>query len=110
MTLKLLPAVALVFTVPVLALAADLASAEKDDLKMKTQQMMTSMEGVQLTGDADRDFADMMVPHHQGAMSMAKIELQYGKDPKLKALAASILQSQQKELGQLQGWQAAHPK
>jgi uncharacterized protein (DUF305 family) len=43
------------------------------------------------SGDPDRDFAAMMIPHHQGAVDMAKLELQYGKDPVLRRLAQSII-------------------
>ena len=50
------------------------------------------------TGDADRDFARMMIPHHQGAIDMAIAELRYGKDPRLKRLAQEIIVEQQQEI------------
>jgi uncharacterized protein (DUF305 family) len=50
------------------------------------------------TGDADRDFARMMIPHHQGAIDMAIVELRYGKDPRLKRLAQEIIVEQQQEI------------
>lgn len=50
------------------------------------------------TGDADRDFARMMIPHHQGAIDMAIVELRYGKDPRLKRLAQEIIVTQQQEI------------
>ena len=56
------------------------------------------------TGDADTDFAAMMIPHHQGAIDMAKIELQYGKDQKLKQMAEKIIGDQQKEIAELKEW------
>ena len=46
------------------------------------------------TGDSDKDFVAGMIPHHQGAVDMAKVELQYGKDPQLKQLARNIIKSQ----------------
>ena len=52
----------------------------------------------------DRAFIDMMVPHHQGAIRMARVELARGKNPKLKALAQSIIASQSREITQMNSW------
>jgi uncharacterized protein (DUF305 family) len=46
------------------------------------------------SGDADRDFARMMVPHHQGAIDMALLELRFGKDERLRHLAQGIIRLQ----------------
>ena len=61
------------------------------------------------TGNADHDFVTGMLPHHQGAVDMAKIELQYGRDPALKNLARSIIASQTKEQAFMRAWLAHHP-
>ncbi len=53
---------------------------------------------VPFTGDADHDFARMMIPHHQGAIDMALVELRYGKDKRLKRLAQEIIVAQQQEI------------
>jgi DUF305 family protein family protein len=53
---------------------------------------------VPFTGDADRDFARMMIPHHQGAIDMALVEIRYGKDARLKRLAQEIIVTQQQEI------------
>ena len=71
-------------------------------------KMMNDM-AVKPTGDVDVDFVAMMVPHHQGAIDMAKVELQYGKDPMLKMMAQDIVTSQQKEMDEMKTWQKAHP-
>jgi uncharacterized protein (DUF305 family) len=63
-----------------------------------------------MSGDADRDFVAGMIPHHQGAVEMAKIELQYGKDPAMRRLATNIVKSQEKEIGEMKAWQARHAK
>ncbi len=63
-----------------------------------------------LSGDPDRDFASRMIPHHQGAIEMAKIELQYGTDPQLKKMAEEIIAAQEKEIAQLQEWLAQNPQ
>ena len=60
-------------------------------------KMHTAMH-VQYSGDADRDFARMMIPHHQGAIDMALAELRYGKDERLKRLAQEIIVEQQQEI------------
>jgi uncharacterized protein (DUF305 family) len=53
------------------------------------------------TGDADRDFARMMIPHHQGAIDMARIQLKYGRDERLRRLAQSIVVEQAQEIAYL---------
>jgi uncharacterized protein (DUF305 family) len=50
------------------------------------------------SGDPDLDFAAMMIPHHQGAVDMARIELQSGKDPVLRRLAQGIIVEQLQEI------------
>lgn len=59
-------------------------------------------------GSADKGFVMMMIPHHQGAVAMAKVELRYGKDPMLRTLARHIVRSQEKEIKQMKSWSAAH--
>ena len=60
------------------------------------------------SGNADRDFVTGMLPHHQGAVDMARVELQYGSDPALKKLARDIIASQTKEQAFMRQW-LAHP-
>jgi uncharacterized protein (DUF305 family) len=57
-----------------------------------------------LTGDPDADFIRGMIPHHQGAVDMAKIVLQFGKDPETKKLAENIIASQEKEITMMREW------
>jgi uncharacterized protein (DUF305 family) len=54
------------------------------------------------SGDPDRDFAAMMIPHHQGAVDMAKVELQFGKNPVLRRLAEGIIVEQLQEIEVMQ--------
>lgn len=77
--------------------------------KQGRMDMMKSMD-VPLTGDADVDFARNMIPHHQAAISMAKIELQHGKDPELKKMAEKMIADQESEIGALKTWLARHNK
>src|SRR6478735_2623149 len=60
------------------------------------------------SGNADADFVRGMIAHHQGAIDMAKIELQYGKDPQLHKLARDIIAAQRKEITFMKFWQAKH--
>jgi hypothetical protein len=59
--------------------------------------MMADMT-VRPTGDVDRDFVAMMVPHHQGAVNMARAELKYGHNAQLRRLAREIVTEQQQEI------------
>ena len=72
-------------------------------------QMMQAMDRMDLgmkatkpTDDPDSDFAAMMIPHHQGAIDMAKAELIYGHDPVLRRLAEGIIVEQQQEIELMQ--------
>ncbi len=60
-------------------------------------KMMADMK-IKPTGDIDRDFVAMMVPHHQGAVDMAKAELKYGHNEQLRRLAQEIVVTQQQEI------------
>jgi len=60
--------------------------------------MSRDMLQAPMTGNPDRDFASMMIPHHQGAIDMAKVEVLYGKDPVLRRLAQEIIVTQDSEI------------
>ncbi len=66
------------------------------------ERMNSGMAAARPTGDPDRDFAAMMIPHHQGAIDMAKVELIYGRDPILRRLAQGIIVEQQQEIELMQ--------
>src|SRR5215213_11298566 len=70
-------------------------------------KMMKDMH-MQPTGDADKDFVMMMIPHHQGAIDMAKVELKFGKDKKLRHMAEMIVKAQEQEIKAMKEWQAKH--
>jgi hypothetical protein len=83
------------------------SSCEKSDspaapvdaaLAQSMSAMHSAMHDVFLDGKADADFARMMIPHHQGAIEMAKVELQFGADPILRRLAQEIIVTQQSEI------------
>lgn len=78
-----------------------------EGLTAANDKMMKDMD-VKLTGNADRDFVAMMMPHHQGAVDMAEVELKYGRDPQLKKLARDIVAAQRKEIAFMKKWQVSH--
>jgi uncharacterized protein (DUF305 family) len=86
------------------------AGADAPSSKAYMQAMMRMHQGMDITytGDADHDFVTGMIPHHQGAVDMAKIELQYGKDPELRRLAQDIVAAQEKEITFMNAWLAKH--
>lgn len=65
---------------------------------------------VALTGDADVDFALSMIPHHQGAIDMAKIVLAHGKDPAIRKLAEEVIAAQDTEIAMMRKWLASKGK
>lgn len=73
---------------------------------------MTRMDrgmAVPYSGDPDRDFAAMMIPHHQGAIDMAEIELRFGHDERLRRLAQGIIVEQRQEIAVMQQVLASLP-
>ena len=77
--------------------------------KAADDKMMMDMNRP-MTGNADQDFVAGMLPHHGGAVEMARVEIQYGKDPEMLRLAHGIVAAQEKEIAQMKAWQKKHPK
>jgi hypothetical protein len=82
----------------VLPAAADsLAAAFAAENDAAMNRMMAAME-IKPSGNIDRDFAAMMIPHHQGAIEMAQAELRYGRNEQLRRIAQEIIVEQQQEI------------
>ena len=62
------------------------------------------------TGSIDRDFAALLIAHHQNSLTLARAELELGRDEELQQIAYLVLQDQQREIDQVRAWLYQHPE
>lgn len=92
------------FLAAILPFIAGAAVAQVADEKPFLAEMQVAMDrmmagmAVKATGDTDKDFVAMMLPHHQGAIAMAVAELRHGKNEQLRRIAQEIIVDQQQEI------------
>ena len=98
--------VALFVAIPVVGVAV----AQMNDSSKAFMEVHEKMKKDMATPsrDTDKDFAMMMIPHHQGDIDMAEVELKFGKDPALKEMAQKIIDAQKKEIEEFKKWQSGH--
>jgi hypothetical protein len=77
-------------------------SAFEQEMMESMTKMDQEMGAAPMTGDPNHDFSAMMIPHHQGAIDMAKTFLLHGQDAALRRLAQEIIVTQQQEIQVMQ--------
>jgi uncharacterized protein (DUF305 family) len=80
------------------------SEADWSELNASMDKMHMAMAAIERSGDADVDFVRLMLPHHDGAIDMAKAELVHGKDAQMRRLAQEIITDQQLEIELMQRW------
>jgi uncharacterized protein (DUF305 family) len=78
-------------------------SGFETEMDLGMARMMKAMHGLGYTGKPDTDFLAMMIPHHEGAVEMARLVLIHGRDPMVRQLAEEIIASQTVEIAAMRG-------
>ncbi len=88
-------------------MGANAGEANKDLMRAMAAMNPSMMQGMMLQ-DADMAFACSMLAHHQGAIAMARVELEHGKDEEMKKMAQKMIDDQTREVGEMTKWIEAH--
>lgn len=86
------------------AAPADIAKLPSVKAYTAANDRMHKEMSIAFTGNADVDFVKGMIPHHQGAIDMAKVVLEHGKDPQIRRLAREIIKAQNTEIAMMRAW------
>lgn len=78
------------------------------ELEKSMSDMMNKMQTMQMTGNVDKDFATMMISHHEDGITMSKLELKNGMNSQLKQMAQKGIDEQQKDIKEFKDWLSAN--
>lgn len=91
-------------TTPGTAAQGTTAASPSTTAFMAANEKMHRDMAITYTGDADRDFAASMIPHHEGAITMARVQLVNGRDPGMRSLAEAVIRAQESEIATLRAF------
>ena len=111
LTTLLITVIACSFASNTLVRGAGTADSNQPGIDQNWSELIASMDKMHMamgdvarSGNADADFVSLMLPHHQGAIDMAKAQLLHGTDPQMRRLAQEIITDQQLEIELMQRW------
>lgn len=84
--------------------AVKMKSGQMNTIMSDMMSMMDKMNNMEMTGNTDKDFVMMMIPHHEAAVKMAQDELTNGKQLQLKTMAQKIIADQNAEINTFKAW------